>query len=185
MFGIKHTVTTAAIMARLCLVARYKARASPRLLLLPQLQLVSRFTTTTTTTTKTPKQQDQHVIVALGGNALLRRGQALTAANQRDNIRAGMASLVAILQRYKGVTIVHGNGPQSGLLVLESAAYEKATGLAALPLDVIDAETEGMIGYGLEQELAPHLPAGRGMATLLSQILVDPDDPAFANPTKV
>eukprot|EP00977_Amphora_coffeiformis_P016674 scaffold5220_cov188-Amphora_coffeaeformis.AAC.6 len=81
--------------------------------------------------------------------------------------------------------LVHGNGPQSGLLVLESAAYEKATGLPQMSLDVIDAETEGMIGYGLEQALAPHIPPGRAMATLLSQIVVDKNDPAFSNPTKV
>jgi len=80
---------------------------------------------------------------------------------------------------------VHGNGPQSGLLVLESAAYEKSTGLEQMSLDVIDAETEGMIGYGLEQAMAPHVPFGRGMATMLSQILVDEKDPAFQNPTKV
>lgn len=80
---------------------------------------------------------------------------------------------------------MHGNGPQSGLLVLESAAYEKATGLQQMSLDFIVAETQGMIAYSLEQAMAPHIAPGRGMATLLSQIVVDPDDPAFQNPTKV
>lgn len=127
----------------------------------------------------------EHVIVALGGNALLRRGQELTVENQRENIRQGMDSLKSILSTFGGVTLVHGNGPQSGLLVLESAAYEKSTGLKQMPLDVIDAKTEGMIGYGLEQELARNIVPGRGMATLLSQVIVDRNDPAFQNPTKV
>jgi carbamate kinase len=73
---------------------------------------------------------------------------------------------------------------QSGLLVLESSAYEKQTGLKQMQLDVIDAETEGMIGYLLEQELQKFVRPDRGMATILSQILVDPKDPAFQNPTK-
>jgi carbamate kinase len=70
------------------------------------------------------------------------------------------------------------------LLVLEGAAYEKESGLEQMQLDVLDAETEGMIGYLLEQEIQPHLAPDRGLATVLSQILVDPKDPAFANPTK-
>ena len=73
---------------------------------------------------------------------------------------------------------------QVGLLVLEGSAYEKETGLEQMQLDVLDAETEGMIGYLLEQEMQPLLPPDRGMATILSQILVDPTDPAFQNPTK-
>jgi len=81
--------------------------------------------------------------------------------------------------------VVHGNGPQAGLLILESAAYEKTTGLKMMPLDVIDAESEGMIGYQIEVALSSHIAPERGMATLLSQILVDKNDPAFQNPTKV
>ena len=114
----------------------------------------------------------------------MRRGENMTMANQRFNIRDGVDSLKGIVDRYN-VTLVHGNGPQSGLLLLESAAYEKSTGLPQIPLDVIDAETEGMIGYLIEQELSPHVSPERGMATILSQILVDKDDPAFLNPTKV
>jgi carbamate kinase len=125
----------------------------------------------------------QHIIVALGGNALLRRGEAMTMENQRANVKAGAMSLKSILENHS-VTIVHGNGPQSGLLLLESANYEKQTGLTQMGLDVIDAETEGMIGYILEQELSRFIPKERGMATILSQVLVDPNDPAFANPTK-
>lgn len=119
-----------------------------------------------------------------GGNALLRRGEEMTMQNQRLNVRDGVDSLKSIVDRYN-VTFVHGNGPQSGLLLLESAAYEQATGLPQISLDVIDAETEGMIGYLIEQELGPHVPPERGMATVLSQIVVDKNDPAFQNPTKV
>jgi len=126
---------------------------------------------------------NQHVVVALGGNALLKRKQAMTVENQKINIREGVHSLKSILQK-NAVTLVHGNGPQVGLLVMEGAAYEKETGLRQMKLDVLDAETEGMIGYLLEQEIQPLLSPGRGMATVLSQILVDPKDPAFNNPTK-
>ena len=82
--------------------------------------------------------------------------------------------------------IVHGNGPQVGLLMLQSAAYEKSTGLPQIPLDVLDAETEGMVGFLIEQELHRHLNgnSNRGMVTVLSQIVCDPSDPAFDNPTK-
>jgi carbamate kinase len=82
---------------------------------------------------------------------------------------------------------VHGNGPQVGLLSLQSAAYKKETGSEAIDLDVLDAESEGMIGYLLEQEIDKILGEDgrrRGVATLLSQIIVDPNDPAFHNPTK-
>ena len=126
---------------------------------------------------------NQHLVVALGGNALLKRKENMTIENQRHNIREGMQSLKDIFKN-NAVTLVHGNGPQVGLLVLEGAAYEKEKGLPQMQLDVLDAETEGMIGYLLEQEIQPYLPPDRGMATVLSQILVDPKDPAFQNPTK-
>ena len=126
---------------------------------------------------------NQHLVVALGGNALLKRKQNMTIENQRQNIREGMQHLKDIFKK-NAITIVHGNGPQVGLLVLEGAAYEKEAGLPQMQLDVLDAETEGMIGYLLEQEIQPHLPPDRGMATVLSQILVDPNDAAFQNPTK-
>lgn len=126
---------------------------------------------------------NQHIVVALGGNALLKRKEPMTMENQRNNIRKGMESLKNILQN-NTITMVHGNGPQVGLLVLESAAYEKETGLEQMRLDVLDAETEGMIGYLLEQEMQPFLPPDRGLATILSQIEVDKNDPAFQNPTK-
>lgn len=136
----------------------------------------------------TPRRQyhaptKEHVVVALGGNALLRRHEALTMDNQRRNVREGLKSMASILRDHT-VTIVHGNGPQVGLLVLETASYQQQTGLEAAPLDVLDAETEGMIGYMIEQELHPHLPSDRGVATILTQVVVDPNDPAFQNPTK-
>jgi carbamate kinase len=118
-------------------------------------------------------------VVALGGNALLRRGEPLDAAVQRANIKVA-AEAVAEIARDHRVVLTHGNGPQVGLLALQNEAY---TEVEAYPLDVLDAESEGMVGYLLEQELGRHLPRQR-LATLLTQVLVDPDDPAFANPTK-
>jgi carbamate kinase len=133
--------------------------------------------------TDAKSKKKDHIVVALGGNALLTRGQDMTIANQRANIASGFASLKSIVEN-NTITLVHGNGPQVGLLVLEGAEYERQTGLEAIQLDVLDAETEGMIGYLIEQELQTYVGADRGMATILSQILVDPQDPAFANPTK-
>lgn len=127
--------------------------------------------------------QEQHIVVALGGNALLKRGEAMTMVNQRKNIADGVASLARLLQNNR-VTLLHGNGPQVGLLLLESTAYEKETGLESIPLDVLDAQTEGMIGYMIEQEIQKYLSPTRGLVTVLSQIVCNPNDPAFTNPTK-
>ncbi len=124
------------------------------------------------------------LVVALGGNALLRRGQALTAANQLENIRRAATQLARVAASHEMV-LTHGNGPQVGLLALQSAAY--ASGNAALeayPLDVLGAQTDGMIGYLLEQELANLLPASRTVTTLLTRVEVDPHDSAFEHPTK-
>jgi carbamate kinase len=120
------------------------------------------------------------VVVALGGNALLRRGQPLTAANQRENARAACRALAPLALEHE-LVISHGNGPQVGLLALQGAAY---TAVETYPLDVLGAQTEGMIGYVLQQELGNELPDGRRLATLLTQIEVDPADPAFGDPTK-
>jgi carbamate kinase len=119
------------------------------------------------------------VVVALGGNALLRRGQAADAATQRRNVSAAV-SAVAEVARSHDVVVTHGNGPQVGLLALQSEAYPE---VAPYPLDVLGAESEGMIGYLLEQGLENEL-GGRPVATLLTQVLVDRADPAFARPTK-
>ena len=120
------------------------------------------------------------VVVALGGNALLRRGQPMTAENQRENARAACRALAPIALEHE-LIISHGNGPQVGLLALQGSAY---TAVETYPLDVLGAQTEGMIGYMLEQELGNELPFERPLATLLTMIEVDGADPAFANPTK-
>jgi carbamate kinase len=120
------------------------------------------------------------VVVALGGNALLRRGQAMTSENQRQNVRAACAQLAPVADVHE-LVISHGNGPQVGLLALQGAAYEE---VPSYPLDILGAETQGMIGYLVEQELGNLLPFDKPLATLLTMIEVDPDDPAFADPSK-
>lgn len=119
------------------------------------------------------------IVTALGGNALLRRGQPMTSQNQRENVRIAAQALAPIAAEHD-LVVGHGNGPQVGLLALQNAAYPA---VAPYPLDVLDAETEGMVGYLLEQELGRHLPRER-VATLLTQIIVDPTDLAFTHPTK-
>jgi carbamate kinase len=121
------------------------------------------------------------VVIALGGNALLRRGEPLTAENQRANVKRAAAAIAEIIAAGHRVVICHGNGPQVGLLALQTAAYKPDE---AYPLDVLGAETEGMIGYLIEQELENVLLEGERVATLLTQVEVDPKDPAFRNPTK-
>jgi carbamate kinase len=121
------------------------------------------------------------IVVALGGNALLRRGEPMTAEAQRSNVRRSVAALLPLFEAGHQLVITHGNGPQVGLLSLQAAAGPKD---GAYPLDVLDAESEGMMGYLLEQELDNALPDGRLFATLLTQVLVDRHDPAFHQPTK-
>ncbi|NVN48332.1 carbamate kinase [Mycolicibacterium hippocampi] len=124
------------------------------------------------------------VVIALGGNALLRRGQPMTADNQRANIRVA-AERIAAITTGNEIVIAHGNGPQVGLLALQAAAYhDLADGVAPYPLDMLGAQTEAMIGYVIEQELGNLLPADQPLATLLTMIEVDRDDPAFDHPTK-
>ena len=120
------------------------------------------------------------IVVALGGNALLRRGQPMTAQNQRENVRVAARALAPVAAEHD-LVVGHGNGPQVGLLALQGAAY---SAVETYPLDVLDAETEGAIGYMIEQELGNLLPFDRPFATLLTMIEVDTQDPAFANPSK-
>ena len=120
------------------------------------------------------------VVVALGGNALLKRGQPLTAENQRRNVAIAAKALAPLAHDYQ-LVISHGNGPQVGLLSLQSAAYEE---VEEYPLDILGAQTEGMIGYMIEQELGNLLPMEEPLATILTMVEVDPEDPAFNNPTK-
>ncbi|MEH6356318.1 MAG: carbamate kinase [Marinobacter sp.] len=121
------------------------------------------------------------IVAALGGNALLKRGEPLTAEAQRTNVRTAATSLAELVRAGHRLVITHGNGPQVGLLALQGAAYKPEE---AYPLDVLGAETGGMIGYIIEQELENCLGHDRPVATLLTQVVVDPNDPAFANPTK-
>jgi len=120
------------------------------------------------------------VVVALGGNALLRRGQPMTVENQRENVRVACGRLAPIAEKHE-LIISHGNGPQIGLLALEEAAYGEVPESA---LDVLGAQTQGMIGYLIEQELGNRLPFEKPLASLLTMIEVDPDDSAFADPSK-
>jgi len=100
-------------------------------------------------------------------------------AVQRANLKVAAEAIADVAQDHQ-VVLTHGNGPQVGLLALQNDAY---TDVEAYPLDVLDAESEGMVGYLLEQELGRHLPPER-LATLLTQVIVDPEDPAFSHPTK-
>jgi len=118
------------------------------------------------------------VVAALGGNALLRRGQPLTAENQRENVARACAALAPIARDHE-LVITHGNGPQVGLLALEADAYHA---VKPYPLDVLGAESQGMIGYLIVQALRAETDAS--VVALLTEVAVDPDDPAFGRPTK-
>jgi carbamate kinase len=120
------------------------------------------------------------VVIALGGNALLKRGEPMTAERQRGNVRSAAPALAAVASKHE-LVLSHGNGPQVGLLALQAAAYAE---VEPYPLDVLGAQSEGMIGYVLEQELGNALPQEVPLATVLTMVEVDPGDPAFQNPTK-
>ncbi|MGZ4609283.1 MAG: carbamate kinase [Actinomycetes bacterium] len=120
------------------------------------------------------------VVVALGGNALLERGAPMTVPNQRANVATACAALAPVALEHD-LVISHGNGPQVGLLSLQASAYDEASDY---PFDVLGAQTEGMIGYLIEQELGNLLPFEKPLATVLTMTEVDPDDPAFGDPTK-
>jgi carbamate kinase len=120
------------------------------------------------------------ILVALGGNALLKRGEPMTAEVQRTNVRTAAEALAPIAERHQ-LILSHGNGPQVGLLALQAAAFKE---VEAYPLDLLGAQTEGMIGYLIEQELGNLLPADVPLATILTMVEVDAADPAFDDPTK-
>src|ERR1700757_2373173 len=120
------------------------------------------------------------IVVALGGNALLKRGEPMTTEVQRANVKVAAAALAPIAREHE-LVISHGNGPQVGLLALQGAAYKADE---AYPLDVLGAETEGMIGYVIEQELGNLMPFEVPFATLLTMVEVNADDPGFRKPTK-
>ncbi len=120
------------------------------------------------------------IVIAIGGNALLERGQRPDAAIQRENAIRAVQALAPLAEEHE-VVITHGNGPQVGLLALESAADTALS--QPYPLDVLGAQTQGMIGYWLLQALQNALP-GRQVAAVVNQTLVSAADPAFQSPTK-
>lgn len=121
------------------------------------------------------------VVVALGGNALARRGEPMTADRLRANVRSTCQALAG-LARDNELVITHGNGPQVGLLALQNLAYQD---VAAYPLDILGAETQGMIGYVVQQELSNALGGEREVAAVITTTVVDEHDPAFERPTKL
>ncbi|MGW2110382.1 amino acid kinase family protein [Streptomyces sp. NPDC001948] len=121
------------------------------------------------------------IVVALGGNALARRGEPMTADRLRANVRTSCEALAGLAREHE-VVITHGNGPQVGLLALQNLAYQD---VAAYPLDILGAETQGMIGYVIQQELSNALAGEREVAAVLTTTEVDENDPAFEHPTKL
>lgn len=122
------------------------------------------------------------IVAALGGNALLKRGEPMTFENQRSNVRNAASALSELVKDGHELLVTHGNGPQIGMLALQAAAGPKDG--ASYPFDILGAESDGMIGYMIEQELRNCLSGKAQLATLLTQISVDPNDPAFRNPSK-
>src|SRR6185312_1056779 len=120
------------------------------------------------------------IVVALGGNALQRRGEPMTVDGQRANVAVAARALAPVALEHE-LVVSHGNGPQVGLLALQAAAYDEAS---SYPFDVLGAQTEGMIGYLIEQEMGNLLPFDKPLATILTMTEVDPADPAFEHPTK-
>lgn len=126
------------------------------------------------------------VVIALGGNALQKRGDVMSAQNQRTNVVIACQQLAKVHALGHQMVLAHGNGPQVGLLGLQNDAYARHVDarVTPYPLDVLGAETQGMIGYMLAQELANTLPEGSHIANVLTQTVVDQNDAAFQNPTK-
>lgn len=118
-------------------------------------------------------------MIAIGGNALLKRGEVLSAENQRQNMARSAQALSKVISGNE-VALVHGNGPQVGLLALEGEAFKE---VPAYPLDVLGAESQGMIGYLIAQEMRNVMP-DRRIAALTTQTIVSADDPAFHAPSK-
>lgn len=125
------------------------------------------------------------LVVAIGGNALLPAGESGDAAGQRRRIEATCARLADLVQAGHDIVLTHGNGPQVGNILLQNEESRHA--VPAMPLDVCGAESQALIGYMLAQALRNEFAArgiGRGVACVVTQVLVDANDPAFANPTK-
>jgi carbamate kinase len=120
------------------------------------------------------------IVVALGGNALLQRGQKPDAEVQEANVDRAVTALAPVAEQHQ-LVLTHGNGPQVGVLALQSASDPHLT--TPYPFDVLGAQTQGMIGYWLLQSMQNHLP-NRQVAAIINQTLVEAADPAFADPTK-
>lgn len=119
------------------------------------------------------------IVIALGGNAISKRNESLTVENQYRNIHATTKLIAKLAGKYR-LVIVHGNGPQVGLLALQNAAYQA---VPAYPLDILVAQTQGMLGYMIGQSLQQQETV-KQVVTLLTKVEVASDDPAFSNPTK-
>jgi carbamate kinase len=127
------------------------------------------------------------VVIALGGNALLRAGQSGTYDEQLENVAATCESLAGLVERGYNLVIGHGNGPQVGNVLLQHEAGRKEFGLQAMPMEFCVAETQGSIGYMIERTMHNILRTKnveRNVVTLLTEVVVDRNDPRFANPTK-
>ncbi|HVH16253.1 MAG TPA: carbamate kinase [Candidatus Angelobacter sp.] len=125
------------------------------------------------------------VLVSLGGNAILKHGQKGTSEEQTANVQNTAKHLATLLRKGVRIAITHGNGPQVGNILLQNEMAKDT--LPSMPLDVCGAESQGMIGYMLQRALRSELESGGTkpqVTTIVSQTLVDADDPAFKNPTK-
>lgn len=119
------------------------------------------------------------IVIALGGNALLQRGEILSAENQYKNIELMSETINKLAQEYR-VVLVHGNGPQVGLLALQNLAYQA---VPAYPLDILVAESQGMIGYMMMQKINQNNPT-QAITTVMTRVSVDINDEAFREPSK-
>jgi len=129
----------------------------------------------------------KRVVIALGGNAILQRGQKGTYEEQMRNVMETARQIAEIIERGYEVVITHGNGPQVGALLLQMDAGQSVHGIPAQPMDVAGAMTQGQIGYMIQQALKNELEARgikRNVVTVVTQTLVSADDPAFQNPSK-
>ena len=126
-------------------------------------------------------------VVAFGGNALLRAGQSGTISEQEQNASNASSSLVKLIKRDYALVLTHGNGPQVGNILLANTAGNKLYGVPDMPLDISVAYSQGFIGYILEQQLRNVLmkeDLESDIISIITQVLVNKDDPAFKNPTK-
>ncbi len=133
------------------------------------------------------RQYIETLVVALGGNAIQQKRERGTAAEQFANVSRAMASVAELAHRGYRVVLTHGNGPQVGTILLQQAAAEEAEGIPAMPMDVAGAMSQGQLGYMMQQCLQNELrKRGRPwpVATVVTQVVVDPHDPAFERPTK-